>query len=189
MKRRLKILVEAYECSPLRGHAAGSSWQIITRLSDLYDLWVITEFRYQKEVNEYFASGGTKGKNINFFYIQRDVKRGSKGYSSPVPILTILRYHKWLKRSYIVAMHLNEQIEFNFKSLRFTSLSDQTVNMAAYFERYGGYMTGFTNVKIPPNDKIIHKFLGAALLEGEKGMKIKYDNYPPLLLNFVKNNE
>ncbi|MCK4783770.1 MAG: hypothetical protein KAV87_08475, partial [Desulfobacteraceae bacterium] len=41
--RRLKVLVEAYECSPSQSHAPGSAWQILSRLAKLYDLWVITE--------------------------------------------------------------------------------------------------------------------------------------------------
>ena len=78
----------------------------------------------------------------------------------------------------------NEPNKIDFKSLEFTSLSGSTIHMARYFERYGGYMTGTSYIEIPPNDKIIHKFLGAALLRSEKGMKIQYGDHPPLLLMF-----
>ncbi len=41
--QRPKILVEAYECSPVREHAPGAVWQTVSRLSRWFDLWVLVE--------------------------------------------------------------------------------------------------------------------------------------------------
>lgn len=111
--KRLKILIIAYECSPLRSHAPGSAWQIISRLSQWHDLWIITEAsQYQSEVEEYLQKNSLISERIHFKFIHRSW-RGYKKSRPIIPIKSLRDYRKWLKRAYYVAKELQSQISFD----------------------------------------------------------------------------
>jgi glycosyltransferase involved in cell wall biosynthesis len=114
MTRRLKVLVEAYECSPGRGHVPGSAWRIVRRLSECHDIWVLTEARYEKEIRENMSPTEALNGSLNFLYIPRIERPGrAKGYHSSLPIGAMLRYRQWLMRSYEVASKLRGEISFD----------------------------------------------------------------------------
>ncbi|MBN2320693.1 MAG: glycosyltransferase family 4 protein [Acidobacteria bacterium] len=106
MTKRLKVLVEAYECSPARGHVPGSAWRIVKGLSEYYDIHVLTEARYEEEIREYLRKNGASNGRLNFHFIPRPQSRIAKGHHSPLPLRAMLRYRRWLERSFETASTL-----------------------------------------------------------------------------------
>ena len=113
MTRRLRVLVEAYECSPARGHAAGSAWQVLSNLSKWFDLWVITEARYENEINEYVDTHDCAELGLHFSYLPRLPRLEPKRYRPTLPVRATLRYRDWLRRSYSTAAALHEYYSFD----------------------------------------------------------------------------
>jgi glycosyltransferase involved in cell wall biosynthesis len=113
-RQRLRILVESYECSPVRGHAPGSAWQILSRLSQWFDIWVITEqSQYQKEIDDYLASHPDWARFLHFHYIPRDNIKGFGRQRPPLPLREIRDYRNWLKKSCALAAELDSQLDFD----------------------------------------------------------------------------
>ncbi|RPH51170.1 MAG: glycosyltransferase [Desulfobacteraceae bacterium] len=114
MSNRLRILVVAYECSPVSAHTAGSAWQIVYRLSKTYDLWVITEAtQYQEEIEQYLYNNSSVSERLHFIFIDREKLK--KIYTSrPVlPVHQVLSYKRWLKKAFITAKQLHKEINFD----------------------------------------------------------------------------
>lgn len=109
-----KVLVEAYECSPAQSHVPGSAWQILTRLSRWYDLWIITEeTQYADEVSSFLKKTPDLSDRMRFSFIPR-LKPGGWGRKRPaLPMREILEYRKWLKQSYKIAKTLNSKNRFD----------------------------------------------------------------------------
>jgi glycosyltransferase involved in cell wall biosynthesis len=113
MTKRLKVLIEAYECSPARGHVPGSAWRIVKGLSRHHDIHVLTEARYEEEIREFVQKTDAPDGRLNFHFIPRVEAKKAKGYHAPLPFRSILRYRKWLKRSYDIASGLNTHTAFD----------------------------------------------------------------------------
>lgn len=113
MPNRLRVLVVAYECSPARSHAPGAAWQIVSRLAQWHDLWVIVEAtQYQKEIEDFLKANTLLQKSINFIFLSREWE----GYKRSRPILPVRSYSdykKWLKNAYRIAQDLNSKINFD----------------------------------------------------------------------------
>lgn len=111
---RPRILIESYECSPVRNHVPGSAWQIISRLSQWFDIWVITEqIQYKKEIEDYLASRPNEAQFLHFRYIPRGKKEGFGRQRPPLPLREILDYRRWLKKSYNLAVQLDKEVVFD----------------------------------------------------------------------------
>ena len=109
-----RILIESYECSPVRNHAPGSAWQLISRLSQWFELWIITEqVQYQKEIDDYLAARPQEARYLHFHYISRSKTKGFGRQSPPLPFREILDYRVWLKKSYDLALQLDAQVNFD----------------------------------------------------------------------------
>ena len=109
-----KVLVEAYECSPVRSHAPGSAWQILSRLAQWYNLWVITEeTQYREDVTNYLKNNPSLAERMCFSFIPRSRKGGLSRKRPALPIREVLEHRKWLKRSFVVAKQLHSKINFD----------------------------------------------------------------------------
>lgn len=109
---RLKVLVEAYECSPMRHHAAGSAWNILLRLSEWHDLWIIVEESlFRHEIEEWMVDHPGASKSLKFYYIRRpldhDPCRGS------LPMVDILLNRIWQRRALSLARQLHTEVCFD----------------------------------------------------------------------------
>jgi glycosyltransferase involved in cell wall biosynthesis len=113
-RHRPRILVESYECSPVRSHAPGAAWQILSRLSQWFDLWIITEqTQYQREIENYLLSHPDEGRFMQFHYIARDTAKGFGRQRPALPFREILDYRNWLDKSYTLAAKLDSQLDFD----------------------------------------------------------------------------
>jgi glycosyltransferase involved in cell wall biosynthesis len=110
--RRLKVIVEAYECSPLRQHAAGSAWNIVSRLSDRHDLWVVVEeTQFRTEIEEWMEAHGGESKSLHFCFVPRPLSvdrcRG------PFPVADVIANRVWQRRALRLAHSLHAQWAFD----------------------------------------------------------------------------
>ena len=113
-KHRKRILVEAYECSPVRAHAPGSAWQILSRLANIYDIWIITEETvFKDEVEEHFRQNPFLSEHMTFHFLPRRRPEGFDRTRPAIPIREILEYKEWGKRSYLFAKTLHRKIGFD----------------------------------------------------------------------------
>lgn len=72
MDRRLKVLVSAYACSPVRGSEPGMGWGFVSELSKFHELWVIVEKeKFQQEIESGLRQNPDMAKNVHFFFIQK----------------------------------------------------------------------------------------------------------------------
>ncbi len=113
-RHRPRILIESYECSPSRNHAPAAAWQIISRLSQWFDVWVITEqVQYQKEIEDYLASRPDQARYLHFYYIPRSKTSGFARQRPPLPLREILDYRNWLDKSFNLATQLDAEVDFD----------------------------------------------------------------------------
>jgi glycosyltransferase involved in cell wall biosynthesis len=114
MKGRLKVLIEAYECSPVRNHAPGSAWQILSRLARKHELWVITEkTQYEEEVRGFLSGLPDLAERIHFRFIPRRRRSWHKGARPVIPIRKVRDYRDWLRQSFEVARDLHSRERFD----------------------------------------------------------------------------
>ena len=76
MVRRLKILVSAYACSPVRGSEPGIGWGFIKALAEHHDLWVITEKEiFQDEIEGALQEDPLLASRVQFYFIHENSTR------------------------------------------------------------------------------------------------------------------
>lgn len=109
---RLKVLVVAYECSPVRGHAPGSAWNLVTRLAQWNEVLVITEeSQYRAEIEAHIQRFGALAA-LSFEFIPS----GGRGYQGTRPVLpfkSLWLYRRWLRAAYRKASELHAARGFN----------------------------------------------------------------------------
>lgn len=112
--QRPKILIEAYECSPARDHAPGAAWQIISRLAEWFDLWILCEqTQYAQEILMHLEEHPALAQSLHFHFIPRRKKEGFGRMRPSLPIQESLEYGKWLQEAFLAARHLHRQNSFD----------------------------------------------------------------------------
>jgi len=110
----MRVLVEAYECSPAREHAPGSAWQIISRLGQWHEIWVLTEkTQYEEEVSAYLRDDPELSERLHFTFIPRRERPPRRGARPVIPIRSTLDYRDWLRRAFEVAREVHNQVGFD----------------------------------------------------------------------------
>ncbi|MBU4186198.1 MAG: glycosyltransferase [Proteobacteria bacterium] len=111
MSRRLKILISAYACSPVRGSEPGMGWGFISALAQFHDLWVITEKeKFQKEVEEGLKDNPELAKHVRFFFIQKKRHRTLRKIWPPSYYWF---YKSWQREAFTLARNLHKEIVFD----------------------------------------------------------------------------
>ena len=67
----MKVLVNAYACSPYQGSEPGMGWNFVKCLSKNHELHVITESKYERAISEYLASHPDEFKCCKFYFVKR----------------------------------------------------------------------------------------------------------------------
>jgi glycosyltransferase involved in cell wall biosynthesis len=110
----MRILIEAYECDPYRGHAPGSAWASIIRLSKWNEISVITEStQYRDGIQRYIDLNPDATKNLRFFYIANNERVRKRTSRATMPVIDVLAYRWWLWKSYTLAKKLHEETPFD----------------------------------------------------------------------------
>jgi glycosyltransferase involved in cell wall biosynthesis len=119
MSRRLKILICAYACSPVRGSEAGVGWGWAEAISRHHDVWVITGesepfpdgmYRYKDEIEAELERQPALRQRMRFHHIP---KRRWMWLEKIWPPSYQWFYRPWQRRAFQLAQRLHEEIEFD----------------------------------------------------------------------------
>lgn len=109
--RRLKILINAYACSPYKGSEPGVGWGFVNTIAKLHDVWVIVEQgEFQRDISGYIAKNGELKNDIRFRFIQRKRLLWAEKIWPPAYYWT---YRQWQKDAFILAEELHRDISFD----------------------------------------------------------------------------
>ena len=111
MKKRLKILVSVYACSPVRGSEPGMGWGFVEAISKYHDLWVITEKeKFQAEIESELDKRPELRGHIKFFYITKTRHRTLRKIW---PTSYYWFYKTWQKKAYALSKELQAKTGFD----------------------------------------------------------------------------
>lgn len=106
----MKILINAYACSPYQGSEPGMGWNFVKCLFGRHELHVITECKYESEIEEYFAAHPEDSHFVTFYYIKRVRHNLLRKIWPPSYYWT---YAKWQKDVLKYAMILDNKEHFD----------------------------------------------------------------------------
>lgn len=111
MNKRLKILVSAYACSPIRGSEPGLGWGFVKAISEHHDLWVITEEeKFKSEIEAELEQQPLLKERIRFYYIPKVRHRTLRKIWPPSYYWF---YRTWHKKAYELGKKLHDEIRFD----------------------------------------------------------------------------
>lgn len=111
MPKRLKILISAYACSPVRGSEPGVGWGFVTALAKMHDLWVIIEEeKFADEIRQELANNPKEYRSIHFFFLH---KKRNRALRKIWPPSYYWYYRKWHMDALELAHELHAKIGFD----------------------------------------------------------------------------
>jgi len=70
MSQRLKILINAYACSPYHGSEPGMGWNFVRTIAQHHDLWILTEKNeFEADITRYRQENPALFEHLNFVFI------------------------------------------------------------------------------------------------------------------------
>ena len=106
----MKVLINAYTCSPYRGSEHAVGWNYIKGLSISHELYVITESKSYKDICKYKNDHPDELKNCQFFSIE---KKRHKLLRKIWPPSYYWFYKEWQKKALHLAKKLDEKVDFD----------------------------------------------------------------------------
>jgi glycosyltransferase involved in cell wall biosynthesis len=110
-RKRLKVLVGAYACSPARGSECGVGWGWVEAVSKYHDLWVLTGNQYQEEIEVELSRRPELRGHVHFHYIPRFRATTLERFWEPAYLWTYK--HQWQRDAYRIARKLQAEIGFD----------------------------------------------------------------------------
>lgn len=110
-RRRLKVLVSAYACSPSRGSEYGVGWGWVEAISKYHDLWVLTGAHCKDEIEAELSHRPELQSRMKFHYIARTRCLWAEKFWPPAYLFTYK--NQWQKAAYEVATRLHEESRFD----------------------------------------------------------------------------
>ncbi|MFZ0393021.1 MAG: glycosyltransferase [Terracidiphilus sp.] len=111
MDDRLRVLVAAYACSPVRGSEAGVGWGWVKALARFHDLWVLTDANFRDEIESELANNPGLARHITFHYIPRYRAMLLERFWEPAYLWTYK--YQWQREAYYLARRLHSEIGFD----------------------------------------------------------------------------
>jgi len=119
MGRRLKVLVSAYACNPLKGSEEGVGWGWVRALSEYHDLFVITAEFHRRDIEEALSKEFPLSSRVIFFYVPHKLWHyaPTKGWlfveSSVLKPAMNYAYRLWQREAYRLARDLHDEHKFD----------------------------------------------------------------------------
>lgn len=108
---RLKILVSAYACSPIRGSEPGMGWGFVEAISKYHDLSVVTEKeKFEPEIEAELQKQPELRERIKFFYVK---KNRHKKMRKIWPPSYYWFYKAWQRKAFKLAQKLQREENFD----------------------------------------------------------------------------
>ena len=108
--RRLKVLVNAFACSPTKGSEQGVGWGWVKAIAKYHDLWVLTSDEYRNEIEEEINRWPDSNSRPTFYYLYW---RRHKFAEKIWPPEHLDNYRKWQSKAYALGKRLHEEIQFD----------------------------------------------------------------------------
>ena len=67
----MKVLVNCYACSPYQGSEPGMGWNFVCHLSRMHELHIMTECKFQPDLERYFEAHAEERDFYRFYFIKR----------------------------------------------------------------------------------------------------------------------
>lgn len=132
MQRKLKILISAYACSPVRGSEPGMAWNIIYEIGKYHEVHVITEeFKWKKDIEDRLHNEPQLNENLRFYFIY---KRRNRTLRKIWPPSYYWFYKQWQRKAYTLSMEIDKKEQFDLV---------HQLNMIGF--REPGYLWKFKN--------------------------------------------
>lgn len=106
----MKILINCYACSPYKGSEPGMGWNFIKSLCRLHELHIITESKFQQDLNQYFEEHPEEKTFYHFYFIE---KERHKKLRKIWPPSYYWFYKAWQKKALILAKTLDQKENFD----------------------------------------------------------------------------
>jgi glycosyltransferase involved in cell wall biosynthesis len=110
MHKRYKILVNCYACSPYKGSEPGMGWNFVKCLSPYHELHILTEGKFQKDIEKYFTEHPEERKLFHFYFIK---KNRHKKLRKIWPPSYYWFYKQWQKQALKFALELDAEYNFD----------------------------------------------------------------------------
>jgi glycosyltransferase involved in cell wall biosynthesis len=109
-RRRLKVLVNAFACSPTKGSEQGVGWGWIRAIAKYHDLWVLTSDEYRKEIEEEVQRWPDPRHCPTFYYLHWRRHTVAERIWPPEHLIN---YRKWQDKAYVLGRRLHHEIQFD----------------------------------------------------------------------------
>lgn len=109
--RRLKVLVGAYACSPVRGSEEGIGWGWVEAVSKYHDLWVLTGDHCRQDIEAELSRRPELRNQLRFYYIPRVRNLRAEKIWPPSYLYTYK--HQWQKDAYEAGKRLHGEVDFD----------------------------------------------------------------------------
>lgn len=106
----MKVLVNCYACSPYRGSEPGMGWNFVKCLAKHHELHIITESKYQTDLEKYFSENPEERKYYRFYYIKRERHNILRKIYPPSYYWF---YKAWQKKTFKFAKELDKKYNFD----------------------------------------------------------------------------
>lgn len=106
----MRILVNCYACSPYKGSEPGMGWNFVKCLSRYHELYIITESKFQQDLERYFIENPDEKKHYKFYFLKRERHNTLRKIYPPSYYWF---YKKWQKKALKLSKELDERYDFD----------------------------------------------------------------------------
>ena len=106
----MKILVNCYACSPYKGSEPGMGWNFVKCLSRVHELHIITENKFQADLDRYFQEHPEEKQYYHFYFIRKDRHKTLRKIWPPSYYWF---YKVWQKKALSLAIQLEQKENFD----------------------------------------------------------------------------
>lgn len=106
----MKVLVNCYACSPYKGSEPGMGWNFVKGLSAHHELHVLTESKFEPDLQQYMNEHPKELRNVHFYFIR---KERHKKLRKIWPPSYYWFYRAWQKKALRLALELEQKEHFD----------------------------------------------------------------------------
>ena len=109
-RRRLKVLVNAFACSPTKGSEQGVGWGWVRAIAKYHDLWVLTSDEYRREIEDELGRWPDTRSCPTFYYLYWRRHTFAERIWPPEHLAN---YRHWQQTAYSLGRRLHDDIHFD----------------------------------------------------------------------------
>ncbi|MDH6342255.1 glycosyltransferase involved in cell wall biosynthesis [Parabacteroides sp. PFB2-12] len=106
----MRVLINCYACSPYKGSEPGMGWNFVWGLSQKHELHILTECKFQQDIERFMKDVPEASKFLHFYYIK---KKRHKLLRKLWPPSYYWFYRDWQKKAFQKAIELDKELNFD----------------------------------------------------------------------------